>query len=228
MIYPGPMRGAANVWRGAAARLWAQLPRLIVVSLLWVAFAWPLLTLGAATLTAYAWLRRALLEVEDERRSGEPDAPLRPDEPYASLPRFAARLWWPGTLWAALNALVLLLVLGDLAVWRAGPGTLVGAVAGVWGLCLAWLWLAAQPFVLDALAEGLPLGRALGEAGRILLAYPLYCQLCALPPLLLLAACGWFTSLWPLAGAGLLLGYWAHVATGDPAPRRQSRIEEVL
>lgn len=217
-----------QVSRHAAAALWHALPRLMLVSVVWAAVAWPLVTLGAVTLAAYAWLRRALLEVADERREGDAGGPVIPDEPFASLPRFLLRLWWPGTLWAGLNAGLLAAVWADLTLWRTQPGALGGALAGVGGVLLGWLWLALQPYLLDALAEGLPLPRAVGEAARILLAYPLYSQLCAVPPLLLAATCWWFSSLWPLAGAGLLLGYWAHVATGDPRPRRTGRVKEVL
>ncbi|EYB69231.1 hypothetical protein DEIPH_ctg011orf0226 [Deinococcus phoenicis] len=217
-----------RVWRGAGARLWDNLPRLIVVNVLWLAASWPLLTLGAATLTAYAWLRRAVLEVEDERSEGGPAALAVSEEPYTSLPRFFRRLWWPGTLWAGLNALLLLVLSANFVLWRADPGTLRGALWGALGSYLAWFWLALQPFVLDALAEGVRLPRALAEAVRIVLAYPLYAHLCALPPLLLAALGWWFTSLWPLVGVSVLLLYWAQVATGDPAPRRPGHLEDVL
>lgn len=227
------MRGAVQVWRVAGARLWDALPRLIAVNLLWLVAAWPLLTLGAATLTVYAWLRRAVLEVEDERRESDPAGPPVPEEPLTSLPRFLRRLWWPGTLWAGLNVLVLAGLYAGLMWWTAEAGALGwhglgGALLGVLSAYLLWFWLALQPFLLDALADDVPLPLALAESGRIVLAYPLYAHLCALPPLGLAALGGRFTSLWPLVGVGLLLLYWAHVATGDPAPRRKSRLDDLL
>ncbi|WP_051935686.1 hypothetical protein [Deinococcus sp. YIM 77859] len=222
------MRGAVQVWRVAGAHLWRELPRLIVVNVLWVVAAWPLFTLGAATLTAYAWLRRAVLEVEEERRAHRPEEPPVPQEPLSSLPRFFGRLWWPGTLWAALNALVLVVLYANVALWSAQPGTLRGAVGAVLGVVLGWLWLTLQPFLLDALAEGLPLSRALLEAGRIVLAYPLHTQLCALPPLLLAVLAASFTTLWPVVGVSALLLYWAVVATSQPRPLSAQRFEDVL
>ncbi|GMA15526.1 hypothetical protein E5F05_03735 (plasmid) [Deinococcus metallilatus] len=222
------MWGAVRVWRTAGAHLWDHLPRLIVVNVLWLVAAWPLVTLGAATLTAYAWLRRAVLEVEDERDDLAPGDPPVPDEPYTSLPRFFRRLWWPGTLWAALNILLLFVLYANGVVWRVQPDTLSGALRAVLGLLLGWFWLVLQPFFLDALAEGVPLPHALAGAARIVLAYPLYTQLCALPPLLLSALAWRFTSLWALVGVGLLLLYWAHVATGNPLTRRPQQVEDVL
>lgn len=212
------------MWRVATARLWHNLPRLIVVNVLWLVASWPLLTLGATTLTAYAWLRRAVLEVEDERQEGA----SVPEEPYTSLPRFGRRLWWPGTGWAALNALLLFVLYADVELWKARPGTLTGTLTAVLGVYLAWFWLALQPFFLDALAEGVPLRRALTEAVSIVLAYPAYSHLCALPPLFLAGLGWWFTSLWPVVGVGALLLYWACVATGEPAPRRRPSLRDVL
>lgn len=222
------MRGAVRVWRVAGVRVWEALPRLIAVNLLWLVAAWPLLTLGAATLTTYAWLRRAVLEVEDERLESGPTDPPVPDEPLASLPRFLRRLWWSGTLWAGLNVLVLTGLSAGLTGWRSEPASLGGALLGVLSAYLLWFWLALQPFWLDALAEAVPLPRALAEAASIVLTYPLYAYLCALPPLGLAALGGWFTSLWPLVGVSVLLLYWAHVATGDPAPRRRDRLDHLL
>ncbi|MEF2279496.1 hypothetical protein V3W47_14430 [Deinococcus sp. YIM 134068] len=217
------MRGAVLVWRAAAPRLWHHLPRLIVVNVLWLVASWPLLTLGAATLTAYAWLRRAVLEVEDERREGA----SVPEEPYSSLLPLLRRLWWPGSLWTGLNV-ALLVPLGGLALGAARSGTLAGTAAGILALYVAWFWLALQPFFLDALAEGMPLPRALAEAVQIVLAYPAYSHFSALPPLLLAGLAWWFSSLWATVGVTALLLYWACVATGDPAPRRSRPVRDVL
>lgn len=222
------VRGAVRVWGGAAARVWDNLPRLIAVNVLWVVAAWPLLTLGAATLGTYAWLRRAVLEIEDERSARAPADPPVPEERLQTLPRFLRRLWWPGTLWAGVNLLGLFVLFSHFSLAQARAGTLTGAGLLVLGVYLTWFGLALQPFLLDALSEGMSLPRALSEAVRIVLAYPLYAHLCALPPLALGALGWWFRSLWPLVGVAALLLYWAHVATGEAAPRRRPRAQDLV
>lgn len=210
------IRGAWTVWGQAARFVWAELPRLIALNLLWVALVWPLLPLGAATLTASAWLRRAVLEVAALDAVRAPDQPPPSPEPYRTLSALLRRLWWPGTLWGMVNAAALGLTLSHLAWAQAHPTGLGAAVQGALLLYLGWFWLAAQPFWLDALAEEVPPLRALGEAARIVLAYPVYAHLCALPPLLLAGLSLHFRTLWLLVGVGALLLFWACVATGTP------------
>ena len=208
------MHAALTLWGRAGRRLWANLPRLIAANLLWLLLAWPLVTLGAATLALYAWLRRAVLEYEEARAEHR-----KAQESPLGLLRDLRRLWWPGTLWLGANVAVAAVLLSNALVWRAKLGPLGGLWVELLTGYLAWLWLAGQPYLLDALAEGRPLGASLAEAARLVAAFPLYAHLCALPPLLLALLGWWFKTLWPAVGASALLLYWAQVATFDPRAR---------
>ncbi|WP_027481871.1 hypothetical protein [Deinococcus pimensis] len=221
------MRAVWTVWGSAGRRVWGNLPRLIVTNLLWLVLAWPLLTLGAATLGTYAFLRRNVLE-HDVRRSEElgTGVPVH-DDPYARLLVDARRALLPGTLWGVTSVAFVALVTLGARFWAARAGGVPGDALVVLALYLGWLWLAAQPFVLDALAEGRSLRAAWSEAALIVASYPLYAHLCALPPLLLGVLAWLLETLWPLVGTSVLLVYWAHVATGDPN-RKVSRVHEVL
>ncbi len=208
------MRAALTVWGRAGRRLWVNLPRLIAANVLWLLLAWPLVTLGAATLALYAWLRRAVLEYEETRLERS-----LPEESPLSLLRDLRRQWWPGTLWLGANLAVAVILLSNVALWRLRLGPLGALWVELLAGYLAWLWLAVQPYLLDALAEGRPFGAALSEAGRIVAAFPVYAHLCALPPLLLALLGAWLRTLWPVVGVGALLLYWAQVATFDPRAR---------
>lgn len=206
------------VWGQAGRQLWINLPRLIAANLLWLLLAWPLVTLGAATLALYAWLRRAVLEYEEtrpEHRQAQ-ESPLR-------LLRDARRLWWPGTLWLGANLAVGAVLLSNVLMWRVRLEPLGALWVELLAGYLAWLWLALQPYLLDALAENLPFAAALAGALRIVAAFPMYAHVCALPPLLLALLGWWFRTLWPVVGVSVLLLYWAQVATFDPRQRPSAR-----
>ena len=183
---------ALRAWRVLFPQLFRELPRLVLANLLWLVGAWPLLTLGAATLVAFAWLRQ----------------PAASGRNVGSLAR---RLWWPGTVWGFAWALFALLWLSNLLYWPRLLPPFGQAVALVLLLLVGWLWLALQPCWLAALADGLPSLAALKHAGRRLLAAPAYALTGALPVLLLALLASVFKTFWALAGVGLLLAYWARL-----------------
>ncbi len=181
---------ALRAWRALIPELFRRLPQLMLANVLWLVCVWPLVTLGAATLTAFAWLRA-------------PAASRRDVGPLAR------RLWWPGTVWGLWWLLALFVWVSNVLYWPRVLPPFGQALALVLLLLAALLWLAVQPYWLAAMAGGAPAARAFAlGAGRVMRA-PGYALLGALPVLALALLATVFKTLWAVAGVCLLLAYWA-------------------
>ncbi|MBB6099066.1 putative membrane protein YesL [Deinobacterium chartae] len=182
-------------WRDAAGWTFSHLTRVIGVNLLWLLASWPLLTLGPATLAAYAWLRRARLEPEVA-------------EPYTRLRDDFCRLFWRGLGWALASATLLYVLYANALFWPRLLPPLAGAVVAVAALYLAVLYLAVQPYLLEALVT-LPRAMAAPRAAIArLVARPLAAHLHLLFALPLALLVWRFPTLLALGAVGLLLVFW--------------------
>ena len=160
-----------RVLRQGSVLAWHHLLTLIVLNVLWVICAATLVLAGPATLSAFGYL-----------------AALRDDEAPA-LRQLTGRLrqnLLPGTWWALSTLTFGFLAYANLKFWPTVLGQLGQfAVSFFWGY-LIWLFVAAQPYLLEALSvERLPYGRAWRAAVLAVLQRPVSAHGWVLIPLLL-------------------------------------------
>ncbi len=215
------MRAAWDAWRRAGALVWEQLVRLIVINLLWLVSAWLIITVGPATLAAYAWIARAVRDSEQ---------PMD----YLDFFRIFRRLLGRGLLWSLGLAAFLFLAYTNLTVWGSMLPPLGGfAVRLVWVYALIFLG-AMQPFLMEFLAvEELSWGESLRKSAWQVLANPIYSHLQLVIPIAGLAVATQFLTIFPVVMISLILTFLAVAATGAPwkhgqPPPTQRNIEDVL
>ena len=147
-----------RVLREGSVLAWHHLLSLVALNVLWVACAATLVLAGPATLTAFGYA-----------------AALRDDQAPAlrQLPGRLRRNLWPGTWWALSTLAFGFLAYANLKFWPAVLGQFaLFAVYIFWGY-LIWLFVAAQPYLLEALSvERLPYGRAWRAAALAVLRRP--------------------------------------------------------
>ncbi|PYE54599.1 hypothetical protein [Deinococcus yavapaiensis] len=137
MTFAAP-RGLIDIFKDGALMTWRNLLTLVWLNLAWVAMAWTLILLGPATLAVYHLVATRLRE------------DLEID--FRLLPRLVLRFLGSGLLWALSAVMFAVLFYANTTVWpRFLPPFGTTVVLMVW-LYLLWLFVALQPFLLEALA----------------------------------------------------------------------------
>lgn len=157
--------GGLLTWRNLLALLW--------LNLIWVALAWTLVLAGPATLASYALIAGTMRE--------DRDLDLR-----QFLPLLRRNLL-PGIFWALTAAVFAFLVYSNVTFWRRVLGPFGDTVVALLAAYLSWLFVALQPYLLEALSvDRLPHFRAWRAAFLGLVQHPLNGHLFVLIPLLVL------------------------------------------
>lgn len=157
--------GGLLVWRNLLPLLW--------LNLIWVALAWTLVLLGPATLASYALIATTMRE----DREADP-------RQFLLLLR---RNLLPGTLWALTALVFAFLIYSNFTFWRRALGPFGDTVVLLLVTYLSWLFVALQPYLLEALGvERLPYFRAWRAAFLGLARHPVSGHLYVLIPLAVL------------------------------------------
>lgn len=216
------MRDGWNAWKEALGLIWRNLLQVMIVNVLWTLTSALVVTLGPATLAAYWWNARVL---RDER---EPQS-------YPLFFKALVRLAVKGLVWSLGWVVVLYLAYISLMVWpQLLPPVGVAIAQFAWGYGLLYL-LMMQPYLLEALAvDEEPWAPALKRSAWQVLANPLYSHMHLVIPVVGLAIAYNYNTPMLIVLAGALLLFMAVVADktpwkyGEPPPRKQGRIEDVL
>lgn len=165
-LLPRPFRdGGLLTWRNMLPLLW--------LNLIWAVLAWTLVLTGPATLASYALIAGTM------REDREPD--LR-----QFLPLLVKNLL-PGILWALTAAVFAFLAYSNYTFWRRVLGPFGDTVVFLLVTYLSWLFVALQPYLLEALSvERLPYFRAWRSAFLGLVQHPFSGHLYVLIPLAVL------------------------------------------
>lgn len=213
MTFPVP-RGLVGVFKDGVLMTWRNLLTLVGLNLAWVALAWTLVLAGPATLGVYHLIATRLREdLEIDVRA---------------LPRLVLRFLGPGLLWALATVAFVGLFYANVTVWpRFLPPFGTTLVLMVW-LYLLWLFVALQPFLLEALAvKGLRFLPAWRDAFLGLARVPFEGHVSVLFGVILLVAGLYFRTLAPVVLIALGLTFAAAlVAPFREQPEPQDVIEE--
>lgn len=167
-----------RAYRDGGLLTWRHLTTLVWLNLIWIVLAWTLVLTGPATLAAYALI-----------------ATMREDR-AADLRRFPALLrqnLLPGMLWLLTCTVFAFLIYSNLLYWRRVLGAFGDAVISLLAVYLTWLFVALQPYLLEALSvEHRPFLQAWRPAFLGLARSPFSAHLYVLIPVVL-GVMGYFT-----------------------------------
>ena len=165
------VRFLPRAYRDGGLLTWRHLSTLVALNLIWIVLAWTVILAGPATLAAYAMI-----------------ATMREDRP-ADLRRYPALLvqnLLPGVLWLLSGAVFAFLVYSNLLYWRRVLEPFGDAVVSLLAVYLTWLFVALQPYLLEALSvERRPFLRAWRPAFLGLARSPVSAHLYVLIPVVL-------------------------------------------
>lgn len=167
------MKFLPRSFREGGLLVWHNLLPLLWLNLIWVALAWTLVLAGPATLASYALIATTL------REDREPD--LR-----QFLPLLVKNLL-PGILWFLTLVVFAFLAYSNYTFWRRVLGPFGDTVVFLLVTYVSWLFVALQPYLLEALSvDRLPYIRAWRAAFLGLVQHPLSAHLYVLIPLAVL------------------------------------------
>lgn len=197
------MNAVLDSWTRAARLVWAGLPRLLLLGLLWILTAWPIVTAGPATLAAYRWV--ALYTREE--REGNP----------LEFFRHLIELFWPGLAWGAGIAATIALFWANLRYWTdALPPLPAAAVVAFWLYLLVFV-AAMQPHLLERIAvERRPWREAFPAAALAVVLNPLYAHAQLALPVVAMWIGSLLSAIVPLALASATLVFLAVSAADLP------------
>ncbi|THF85469.1 hypothetical protein E7T09_16025 [Deinococcus sp. KSM4-11] len=173
---PQTPAGIPRVLREGGWLAWTNLPTLVGLNVLWIAGAVTVVLLGPMTVTVFGHL-----------------AALRDDRhpTWRTLGTRLRAVLWTGTLWSVSVGVFAYLAWANLTFWPRVLGHQGAAQLGVYAVWLlwaylTWLFIALQPFLLDALAvRGLTFGRALRAAAVVVIRRPVAAHAFVVIPLAL-------------------------------------------
>jgi len=190
-----PLPWLPRVLREGSVLAWQHLLILIVLNLLWIVCAATLVLAGPATLSVFGYL-----------------AALRDDQrpTWRDLPGRLRQNLLPGSLWTLTVCAFAFLVYANLTFWPAVTGELGRLTVWIFWGYLIWLFVAAQPFLLDALVtQRLPYRQAWRAAALEVLRRPVAAHLWVLIPALLALIGSFFRTPALVVLVSLLLAYAA-------------------
>lgn len=160
-----------RAYREGGLLVWRHLIPLVWLNLIWIALSWTVILAGPATLASYALIARM-------REDQDPD-----------LRQFPALLrinLLPGTLWLLTALLFAFLMYSNLVYWLRVLEPFGDSVVSLLAVYLAWLFIALQPYLLEALSvDRLPYGKAWRSALMGLAREPVSAHLYVVIPVLL-------------------------------------------
>ncbi|UQN08930.1 DUF624 domain-containing protein [Deinococcus sp. QL22] len=160
-----------RAYREGGLLTWRYLLPLVWLNLIWLALSWTLVLAGPATLASYALIATTM------REDREPDLRLFPSLLRHNL--------LPGLLWCLTVAVFAFLMYSNLVFWRRLLGNFGDALVSLLALYLSWLFVALQPYLLEALSvQRLSYRRAWQAALLGLVRTPVSAHLYVLIPLL--------------------------------------------
>ncbi|MFC4454201.1 DUF624 domain-containing protein [Deinococcus sonorensis] len=161
-----------RAYREGGLLTWHHLLTLVWLNLIWLVLAWTVVLAGPATLAVYALIATTM------RQDRDPD-----------LRRFLPLLRQnvvPGVLWLLTTALVAFVLYSNVVYWQRVLGPFGKTVLTLVAAYLAWLYVALQPYLLEALSvERLPYLRAWRAALLNLGRHPVSAHLYVLVPVVL-------------------------------------------
>ena len=131
-----------RAYRDGGLLVLRHLTTLVWLNVIWIVLAWTVILTGPVTLAAYALIARM-------REDRDPD--LR------QFPALLRQFLLPGTLWLLTALLFGFLMYSNLVYWLRVLEPFGDSVVSLLGVYLAWLFIALQPYLLEALCvERLP------------------------------------------------------------------------
>ena len=132
------MKLLPRAYREGGLLTWRHLLTLVWLNLIWLVLSWTVVLAGPATLASYALIATTMRE------------DLDPD--LRQFPGLLRRNLAPGVLWLLTVALFAFLMYSNLVFWQRVSGRFGDAVVSLLALYLSWLFVAVQPYLLEALA----------------------------------------------------------------------------
>lgn len=127
-----------RAYREGGLLVWRHLLTLVWLNLIWLVLSWTLILAGPVTLAVYALIATSM------RQDRDPE--LR------ALPVLLRRNLLPGVLWLLTVVLFVFLLYTNVTFWPGVLGPFGGVLVVLLSAYLIWLFVALQPYLLEALS----------------------------------------------------------------------------